>query len=208
MSEQGCSCKVGSATDRYGLDRLDDELEARHAAGASLRELAAYVNKRVLEAALHGAGVEVSDVAFGAVAPEDAIDAVYEALAGTDSPAEIGARVRSRVRQEGVDVDAVCADWVTHPTVRSHLRECLDVETARDGTLTVEDGRDTIEWAWARCEGIVEQTFARLDSQDEVHTGDLDVVVSVRVTCRECDNSYRPDHLLEAGACDCPASDS
>lgn len=196
-------CKVGRVADRRGLDGLDDELVRRREAGESLRALADAVNRRVLAGALEAAGVDDrGDELFGALAGERAVEAVYDALAGEAEPART-ARVRTRLEQHGVDVDALEDDWVTHPTVRRHLRECLGVDTAREPTITAEDAVDTVEWARARAAGVVERTFERLHAADLVRTSDLDVTVTLQLTCAACGNTYRPRELLDRGGCAC-----
>ncbi|MFB6354217.1 MAG: rod-determining factor RdfA [Halobacteriales archaeon] len=203
-----CSCKVGRVVERRGLAGLDDELRRHRANGASLRTLADLVNRRVLAAALEGAadGVPMDDL-FGAVSDDRAVELVYEALADDDAGAERRARVRTRLSQRGVDVDAVTDDWVTHPTVRRHLRECLGVDTGRDGSITGDDALDTIEWSRSRAEGVVGRTFERLDDAGLVQTGDLDVSATFQLTCTACGHTYRPRQLLEEGGCACHGPD-
>lgn len=202
-----CSCKVGRVAERHGLDTLDEELvRRRREEDASLRALADVVNRRVLSAVLAAHGVDggTNDV-FGAISGERAVEALYEALAGDDARPERRARVRTRLEQHGIDVTSVTADWVTHPTVRNHLRDCLGIDTGRGGGITVEDAVDTTEWARARCTGVVARTFERLADADLVRTGELDVSVTIRLTCETCGNTYRPNRLIEAGGCACGA---
>lgn len=200
-----CSCKVGRTIETYDLADLDEDLvEQRQRAEASLRDLADCVNRRILAAALQAADADVTDDLYGAVSDDDALGALYEALASDDTPTERTARVRTKLAQQGVDVDAVEADWVTHPTVRTHLRECLNVETGRTASITPEDARNTNEWARTRCENVVDQTFTRLRNADVLDTGDLDVTVTVQVTCSECGATYRPGELLDRRECGCP----
>lgn len=199
-----CTCKIGRGIERYGLDTLDSELiHKRHEEEASLRDLAEFTNCRILAAALSEVGASVSGDIYGSVNEEEALAAIYRALNGNDTPAEREARVRTRLEQIGVDVDAVEDAWVTHPTVRSHLRKCLGVDTRRDSTITYKDTRDTIEWSRTRCSRIVEQAVGRLGSSDLLSTGPIDVTVTIHVTCTDCGSSYRPDKLLRRGRCDC-----
>lgn len=199
-----CSCKVGRVAGRYGLDRLDDDLLHRRREGdASLRALADYVNRRILAAALDDADLDDGTAGvYGAVSDEEAVSAVYRALAADAEP-ERTARVRTRLEQAGVDVDAVTDHWVTHPTVRHHLRECLGIDTGRDSTITLDDAVDTTEWARARCARVVARTFERLDDAGLVTTESRDVSVTIQVTCTACGNSYRPTNLVERGGCAC-----
>lgn len=203
-----CSCKIGRNIAQYKLSDLDLELTHRYREiGASLRDLADYVNQRVLAAALTAADVDVTDALYGAVSDEDALTALYEALDSDDTPAERTARVRTRLTQLGVDVEAVEADWVTHPTVRTHLRECLEIETKRTATITPDEARDTIEWARTQCANIVDQTFTRLQHADMLSTGPLDATVTIQITCTRCGTTYRPSQLLTHRTCDCTSPD-
>jgi hypothetical protein len=203
-----CSCKVGRNIEQYDLDNLNTELRDRRLEErTSLRDLADYVNQRVLAAALTAADVDVTDALYGAVSDEDALTTLYEALASDDTPPERTARVRTRLAQRGVDIEAVEADWVTHPTVRTHLRECLDIETQRTATITADEARDTIEWARTQCANIVDQTFTRLRNANVLETGPLDVTVTIQVTCTDCGTTYRPHQLLSRRTCACTAAD-
>jgi hypothetical protein len=188
-----CSCKVGRNVRRYDLAELDAELRRRHADGASLRELEAVVNRSVLRSALRTAGVDVvGDVA-----------AVDEAL--TDDEVSAGRRTetRERLAQEGIDVDALEDDFASYQTVRTHLRECLDVDTDRSKGATVEDARGTIEWTRSRSEAITGRTIDRLRDADELSVGDPELTLLVRVTCSDCETTYPVTELLDRGGCDC-----
>lgn len=190
--------------ERRGLDGLDDTLvRRRREDDASLRALADVVNRRVLSAAMAAADLDDADDLFGAVSGERAVETLYDALAGADAEPERTARVRTRLVQRGVDVAAVEDDWVTHPTVGRHLRECLDIDTSRESAITAADAVDTVEWARARAAGVVARTFERLERATVVRVGDLDVSVTVQLTCSTCGNTYRPRELLEGGGCAC-----
>lgn len=204
----GCGCKVGRVADRHGLDELDAELlHRRRHDDASLRELADDVNRAVLSAALDGLPAAwPDDELFGAVTGERAVAAVYDALVDEAEP-ERRARVETRLEQHGVDVTGLRDDWVTHPTVRHHLRECLGVETGREGTIAPNDAVDTVEWARARAVGVVDRTIERLDHAGLVRTGDIDVSITIQLSCADCGNAYRPRQLIEAGGCACEVTD-
>jgi hypothetical protein len=106
-----------------------------------------------------------------------------------------------------VNVEAVEADWVTHPTVRKHLRECLDIDTQRTVTITPDDARNTIEWARARCTNVVAQTCARLRNANLISTGPLDATVTIQITCTTCGETYRLSQLLTHRECACTPVD-
>lgn len=199
-----CTCKVGRNIEQYRLDDLNTQLRRRRQEdGASLRELADYVNQRILAAALTAEDVDVDDALFGSINSENALPILYEAIEGDETPAEQTARVRTRLAQLGVDIETVEADWITHPTVRTHLRECLEIDTQRTSTIAPDDARDTIEWARTQCTNIVDQTFTRLRNADVVSTGPLDITITIQITCTACRTTYRPSQLLTHRECAC-----
>jgi hypothetical protein len=188
-----CSCKVGRNARAYDLEGFDARLRERHAGGASLRDLERFVNETLLHRALEAVDADV----IGDVA------SVYEALTDEDVSAGRRTEVRERLSQAGVDVEALRADFVSYGTVRTHLRDCLGVETTRAAPLSVDDARGTIEWARSRSEGIVDRTLDRLADGDQVAAGDLEVAHTVRVTCADCGISRSVEAFLDRGGCDC-----
>lgn len=194
----GCSCKVGRVARDRGLVGLDADLRERHAAGASLRDLEEYVNVTLLERALADAAADVvGDV-----------EGVYRGLTGSDASAGERTELRERLRRAGVDVEALGSAFVSYQTVRSHLRECLGVDTDRTEALDPDDALGTIAWARARSEGVVERTLERLARDDALATGDLDVSQVLRVSCGSCGVTAPVDAFVERGGCDCASAAS
>src|SRR6056297_2738186 len=123
------SCKLDRIADEYGLTSVDDELRGAKADGASLRDLETLVNHRLLKQAFLDAG---SPLLPGEV------DTLYELL--TDSEVSKGTEVqlRDRLETEGIDTDSLVADFVSYQTVRTHLKECLDVDTGRHQRVEID----------------------------------------------------------------------
>ena len=193
LGATACSCKVGRNARAYDLDRFDSRLRERHRDGASLRDLERVVNTAVLRAALREVGADV----IGDV------ESVYDALVDDDVSAGRRTEVRERLSAAGVDVEALCGDFVSYQTVRTHLRECLEVDTDRREPLDPDDARGTIEWARSRSEGIVARTLERLAESDAVAAGDLDAAHVIRVTCDDCGATFPVETFLDRGGCDC-----
>lgn len=207
MVEAGsCECKVGQAATRYELTDLDIDVAERHQDGASLRNLADFVNREILRSAIHRADGDLlrdSEHVFGALDEDNLVGAIYEALSGDDVPYNRDARVRTKLEQASVDIESVESSWVTHMTVRSHLRDCLDIDTSSSADITADQGVDTIQWAVARCRGVVEETLNRIRSAEGLHISEPEVDITVRIACIECGATYSPTELLEEGHCDC-----
>ena len=203
MTDDDCSCKVGRVAEQYGLDDLDDELRRRYAAEASLRDLEALLNQRVLRKAIERTGEDVS-VLLGS---DRGVDALYGILR-EDEETEPGerARVKTRLEQADIDVDSVIEDWVSHATIRTHLTDCLSVDTGRGSSISPETAISTVEWSRSRSENVVRETVERLNNADMLDVTDPTVGVSIRITCEACGRSYTIQDLLDAGGCACNES--
>jgi len=202
MSEQdqatvsACSCKIGRNVERYDIDRLDEHLLERREAGASLRRLETEVNERILQSALEPSTSEV----IGDVST------IYEQLTGDSTSAGKRTETEAWLSRAGIDSGALVKDFVSYQTVRTHLRSCLDIETDRQSTLSIEDANGTIEWARSRSTGIVERTIERLGKTDGFQTGDIEVGHVIRVSCSDCGTTATVESFLENGGCQCGPS--
>lgn len=192
-ADPACSCKLGRSADAYGLRELDERIADRHADGASLRDLEEFVNEAILRGALRAADADVVGDLGG----------LYDALRGEDVTAGRRTEVRRRLERAGVDVDALLSDFVSYQTVRTHLQDCLGVDTNRERDLTVADARGTVEWARSRTEGIAERTLERLARADRIPDGEFDVSQVVRVSCTDCGAAAPVGEFLDRGGCDC-----
>jgi hypothetical protein len=188
-------CKVDRVCERWELP-MDDELRERWRGGESLRDLETVLNEAVLRAALRSADADVID---GEAAN------LYRLL--TDDAVSAGQRVdaEARLRRAGLDPAAVTDDFVSYGTVRTHLNECLGVETARDTRLDPDEGRTTVLKLLSRTESVTERTIARLTDQGSLTIPAPSVTLSLRVACEECGDEYSFSQLLSRGGCSCRA---
>lgn len=200
-----CECKIGRNIDRYHLNDLNQELvHHRKEKELSLRDLASVVNHRILEAAIEdtSAGI-LEEELYGALEHDDAVATIYGALTDEEVSPDRRARVRTRLEQAGVNLDTVEDHWVTHTTLRKHLQDCLGIDTSSESTIGTDNARSTIEWIQTRMRAIVDRTFERLASTEKLHVGQLDITISIRVTCTDCGTTYNPTKLISRGSCDC-----
>jgi hypothetical protein len=189
-----CGCKVGRLRREYELSSLDERIQhRREEEEASLRDLASFVNTRVLESTLDRRDVDVVGD------PES----VYEALTGDDVPPERTVRVRNELTDVDIDVEDLENDFVSYQTVRSHLNDCLDIDTSRRGVDTVDEARSLVEWTRSRDENVVSTALERLHRIGELSIGDISVTTDVVVTCKDCGAAQSVDSLLNEGGCDC-----
>lgn len=205
MNESTCSCKVSRVADRYELSDLDADLQDRHNAGTSLRELATVVNKRILRTSIERVGGDASTL----VSSDRGVDALFDVLEGSEKTTETErVRVKTRLEQIGVDVEAVTDDWVSHATIKNHLNDCLSVDTSRETSITESDAINTVEWTRTRSENVVTETIQRLENADLLDVSEPTTSVTIRITCEDCDRSYSVRDLLDAGGCACTDDES
>lgn len=196
--ETGCDCKVGRVADRYDLSDADHELRTRWQGEGgekhSLRKLETYLNRRVLEAALREAGVETL---------HGEVENLYDLLTGDGTSEAARVEARQRLERDGVDIEQVERDFVSHQSIHTHLRECLDVNHDPGEGATVERGSSTVYALRNRTETVTAGTLERLRDSGALDLDAFDVYVDVRVACEECGRFHDIGSLFEAGGCEC-----
>lgn len=169
--------KVARVIELYELDGIGDELEERWLAtddqGMSLRELATYFNKQVLEAALEDS--EMSLI-------EANVPTLYDQLAGDEVSSADQTRVERRLDREGIDVDAVTSDFVTHQSMHTYLRSYRDVSQPE---ASHQDRREAalkrIQKLQDRSAAVTEDAVKSLQRHGIVPDGEVDVLVDLQV---------------------------
>lgn len=192
-------CKVGRLIESYGLDGEGDRLERRwlgdDVEAASLRELADEFNRELLAAAM-------DDADRNPVAAD--LETTYQILTG-DAESE-GARTQKRLElsRDGVDVDQLVTDFVSHQAVHTYLRDYRGVErqTGSDEDQ-LESDIETLRRLQSRAESVTADAVERSANTGRIDVGAFDVLVNVRVFCQDCGADYDAEELLGRGGCDC-----
>ncbi|WP_254532659.1 rod-determining factor RdfA [Natrinema gelatinilyticum] len=194
-----CDCKLGRIAERYELARLYEDLVAYWTGDAdeqySIRTLATLVNQHILEVALETAGVSFK---------EGEVENTYRLL--TDDDVSSGTRVQTRneLQRDGVPVEQVESDFVSHQTVYNHLTGCLEtsIETPSDEER-LERSEEKLGALQSRTVAVTSDTIDRLKRNEILEIGEFNVNVSVTVTCEDCFQEYTVRDLLENRSCDC-----
>lgn len=192
----GRRTKVARVIDDYDLTGMGSRLEAAWTGESgdrtSLRDLADEFNEAVLEAAIRDTG--------GAPL-EFEVSGTYEALSsGTGAGAT---RARRRLEREGVDVDAVESDFVTHQAVHTYLKRDRDASLPSDNGDRRERKVKSVEKLQGRLTAVTESAVNSLAAAGELDHTDYDVLVNVRVVCPDCGVDRPVGELLRKGGCGC-----
>jgi hypothetical protein len=191
------SNKVERVVQEYDLEGLEVELEHRWLGvdgdQASTRELAEDLNKRVLAAAVNRSE---------AFTLSGSVDELYRGLTGDGD--EDPTLVRSRLEQNGVDVDTVTDDFVSHQTIYRYLKQHRGVEQPeRTPDERRETAIDTIQGLRGRTTAVTEQTVTDLARNDVVDVGEFSILNDIQLLCEDCGRSYDVTDLVERGGCEC-----
>lgn len=188
--------KVARVIEAYDLDEIGDELERKWLAtddnGKSLRELADYFNRTVLETAIERSELNTlyADV-----------DRIYEQLTDDDVSGGVRTRVERRLERNGIDIESVTSDFVTHQTIHTYLRKYREVEQPDP---TPEQRRESaierIQKLQDRSAAVTQDAIEGLQRADLVPDGDVDVVVDVQVIYTDSGEQFDVFELIESDA--------
>lgn len=192
--------KVGRLIHERGLDGMDDEL-ARYWLGEgverrSLRELATVFNERLVRAAMDEAGMNPLD---GEAAN------VYDLLSGDEATSGAQTRAERRLDREGVDVDRLREQFVSHQAIHTYLTDVRGLEHTPESE-DVESRIETVQRLVGRTRSVSSGVVEGLVNADEVDIGEFEVTTDVYVTCRDCNSRYELVAFLRRGHCDCGGS--
>ena len=188
--------KVARVIQKYALDGMAENLEAAWTGEAgertSLRDLADEFNQAVLEAALSQAGVSSLSVD---------VSSTYEALRSDSSSSST--RARRRLEREGVDVDDLTDDFVTHQAIHTYLTKEREASLPPATDDVTNKKADTIEKLQGRVTAVAESAISSLANANELDKSTYEVIVDVRAVCPDCGTDVPIGDLFRQGGCDC-----
>ena len=191
--------KVERVIQEYELDGLGEELERRWLGEGyerqSLRDLADYFNRRVLESALNEAGV---------VTLQGELSNTYELLTGDDVTEGARIQARNRLERDGVDVEGLRDDFVSHYAIHTYLRDFREAEySSGDDEDQLRKSVETIQRLTSRLTAVTRRNVENLRSTERLDVGPVDVITDVQVVCEDCGRQYDAVELVERGSCEC-----
>lgn len=195
-------CKVQRTAVRFDLPDVLSILVERRRAGASFRTLTEYFNQQIVARALDEADLGHGRTVHAALTGEDIAEDVYEVLQGDTSADVKRAEVSARLVDAGVDVATLESALVSHVTIRSHLQNCVDV--APEKSLPPFDQIiNTTQGARSRAVNVIQSTIDRAVKNGQLETGDLEVDISIQLTCQDCGDTFYLPELLDQRRCSC-----
>lgn len=197
-----CDCKVGRSASAYGLTELDTELVDRWVGeeSDSLRDLETYVNRQLVRAALERAGESVIE---GEAAN------YYRLLTDDDTTEGNRTEAKRRLERQGVDTADLLDAFVSHQTIHTHLRSCLDVtyDRSMDPSERSENAHEFLQGLQNRTERITTGTLEQLRDAGVHELSEFSVFVDLMVNCEECGRVMTVADVFENEGCVCQTDD-
>ncbi|WP_459192010.1 rod-determining factor RdfA [Halosimplex sp. J119] len=190
--------KVARIITAYDLDGIGDRLVERWTGAASertsLRDLADEFNRELLRTAMREAGRNPM---------ERVVEQTYEALTADGVSEGRKAEVRNELSRDGVDVDALREDFVSHQSMHTYLTSVRGATAPTTDADPVETDVRTVQRLLGRTSTVAENTLERHRDADRIDLGDFDVFLDLRVLCHRCGTDRDVVALLENGGCAC-----
>ena len=194
-----CGCKVGRVAAEYLRDSIHETLRRRWVGANgrehSVRDLEVYFNTTLLERRLTAANVDVLD---------GEVENLYRLLSG-DTSRGMETQVRRQFERNGIDVEAIRDDFVSHQTIYRHLTDCLetDKDTALSRSERVERERTRIGRLQSKSEAVSDEALSRLCRSDAITLGSFEVIANFQVICDDCGVHREITDILQQGGCNC-----
>lgn len=200
QNETPRTTKVARLIEEYDLAQdLGAQLESMWTADGderkSLRTLADIFNKRLLEAAVSDANMQILD---------GELDNIYRLLTADDVSSGKRTETRHRLEQEGIEVDKLKDDFVTYQSVRTYLKNNRDAEyNEKTAEERLNSAVELMEQMQSRVRTVSQATLERLCNKNIISIGDFRVFIEINIYCKDCGNQYRVIDLLKYGECEC-----
>jgi len=192
------SLKINRVEKKYDINNLDEHLikkYTRETDPLSLRELAAYCNQRILQAALEEQGAHPLD---------GEVENLYTLLTDEDVSSGVRTEAKNRVKSEGVDIEAVLDNFVSYQTIRRYLNDHLNI--TREKTYTKSSKRELTDRIFSlesRLQTVTTETIQQMHRNHGISVGNADVRVNVTVSCEECGQYCTVREFVNQGGCNC-----
>jgi hypothetical protein len=190
--------KVGRLIEDHDLTGLGETLERRWLGEGteqqSLRDLAEFFNKELLAAVMYEAGVNTI---------EGELDNLYRLLTDDDVSSGNRTQARNRLKRNDIDVEELEREFVTHQAVHTYLTEFRGVSRDDRGHRSLEADERTLTKLRNRTATVTESVVEQRSNRGDISLDEFDVLVDVRILCRDCGSQYTVGELFEQGGCDC-----
>lgn len=197
----GRTGKVVRLLREYDIAGVGDELVERWTADdnrMSLRDLADYFNRQLLESQLDQQHVDVL--------PGET-ENMYQLLTDEDVTSGTRIQVENRLSEYGIDTEALRSDFVSRQAIHTYLTNHREESYDEPDTDEIVERRlAELKRLKSRQQAVTQQTVSTLRSRDRLDLGEFQVFSSVQIQCTDCGRQFDLPTLLDRGRCRCDTS--
>ena len=196
-SNRGRRNKVVRLIEAYELQGIGSELEQSWTTEEdrrSLRDLAGYFNRQLLERTLEEAGLQYLD---------GEVENTYRLLTDDEVSSAESTRIRRRLERDDIDVDELKKDFVTYQAIRSYLKDHRGAEYRPAETDPLEREVTSIQKLRGRTVSVTEGKLEQLRGRGELTLGEFRTLANIQVVCEGCNTQFDVLDLLDRGGCSC-----
>lgn len=194
--------KVARLIEEYDLGDIGADFERRWTTDegnrTSLRDLATQFNHRLLDATMREAGQ---------MPLEGEVENIYQLLTDADITSGVRTQASQTLEQEGIDVESLKNDFVSHQAIYSYLVKYRGASQKRS---TPEDrikkATESIGRLENRARAVTASTLRWLVNNDELAVGDFQIQTQILVHCNDCDQTLGIHQLLASDGCACEST--
>ena len=185
--------KVARVIDEYGLDGFGDELVDRwlgeNGESESLRSLSDEFNRQVLRSAMEREGVNLLD---------GDVENTYRLLTDNDVTGGMRTEAERALERDGIDVDELRQDFVSHQAVHTYLTKHREVSKKRETDESqLEKGSRTIQQLKGRTQAVTQNIVDNLRKTGRLPVDEAEVIVDVRVLETETGRTHDVIDMIE-----------
>lgn len=183
----------------YELTGLGGELKAYWTGEGvermSLRDLADYFNRELLEVKMERVGMSLLN---------NDVETIYRNLTDESVSAGVRTDTENKLSERGLDPDQLTREFVSYQTIRTYLKEYQDAEyTHLSDEEKIEKDRRMIDRLTTRSQSVATDRINKLISTDRISSSDFEVFANIEVLCQDCGTQYSIDDYLDQRGCDC-----
>jgi|APHM01.1.fsa_nt_gi hypothetical protein len=194
--------KIERVAKRYSIPELGDDLVARWLGESSgeqqsLRDLAEYVNRLIVESALESSGDRVLD---------GEAENMYRLLTADEVTAGMQTEARQTLANKGIEINQLEADFVSYQAVYNYLRKHRDVsseERKKKAQKPISADLESVQKLSSRLRAVLSGMIDKWEGRNAVTVDEYDVEVDVWISCQSCGERLRPAELVDRGGCRC-----
>lgn len=192
--------KVKRVIRKYELSKMNEQLVDYWISDGneqrSLRELADYLNKELLCAAMDSAGMATLD---GEVAN------TYRLLTDDNVSTGVRSQAETTLERNGIDSNRLQQDFVSHQAIHTYLTKHRGVQRQSETSNQdrVAKTENTIQRLKSRLVAVAEKRIRSLCDTGTITLGTFSVLVDIRVICEDCGTHTDVPTLLSERGCDC-----